>query len=59
MNPRQEALKFYLTRGYRVGGPPDTLFGEVRHVRIRKDVTLTKAAADSANTFHRDYRKSL
>jgi predicted GNAT family N-acyltransferase len=36
LNAREQAVPFYIRYGYRVEGPADTLFGEVRHVRMRK-----------------------
>ena len=38
LNARQEAIDFYLKHGYLVEGPADTLFGTVRHARMRKDI---------------------
>jgi GNAT superfamily N-acetyltransferase len=38
LNAREEAIPFYSGHGYRVEGPADTLFGEVRHVRMRKEL---------------------
>ena len=38
LNAREEALDFYLKHGYRVEGSAETLFGTVRHARMRKDV---------------------
>jgi predicted GNAT family N-acyltransferase len=36
LNAREQAVPFYIRYGYRIEGPADTLFGEVRHVRMRK-----------------------
>lgn len=36
LNAREEAVAFYIRHGYEVEGPAPTLFGEVRHVRMRK-----------------------
>lgn len=36
LNAREEALNFYLKHGYHNEGPAETLFGEIRHVRMRK-----------------------
>ena len=38
LNAREEAVDFYLKHGYTVQGPADTLFGTVRHARMRKDI---------------------
>ena len=38
LNAREQALDFYKRHGYRVEGLAETLFGEVRHVRMRKDL---------------------
>ena len=38
LNSREEACDFYAKHGYRVEGPADTLFGKVRHVRMRKEL---------------------
>jgi N-acetylglutamate synthase-like GNAT family acetyltransferase len=38
LNAREQAIDFYKRHGYRVEGPSETLFGEVRHVRMRKDL---------------------
>lgn len=36
LNSREQAMPFYIRHGYRVEGPAPTLFGELRHVRMRK-----------------------
>ncbi len=36
LNARDEASNFYRKHGYQVEGPGETLFGEVRHLRMRK-----------------------
>ena len=38
LNAREQAIDFYKRHGYRVEGLAETLFGEVRHVRMRKDL---------------------
>ena len=38
LNAREDASEFYLAHGYQVEGPGETLFGEVRHVRMRKNL---------------------
>ena len=38
LNAREEAIPFYSRHGYRVEGLADTLFGEVRHVRMGKEL---------------------
>lgn len=38
LNAREDASEFYLTHGYQVEGPGETLFGKVRHVRMRKSL---------------------
>jgi predicted GNAT family N-acyltransferase len=38
LNAREEAIAFYERHGYRVSGPADTLFGQVRHVRMAKEL---------------------
>ena len=40
LNAREEAVAFYLGHGYQVEGPADTLFGAVRHMRMRKRLPL-------------------
>ncbi len=39
LNSREEAINFYLTHGYQVEGPAETLFGQIRHVRMRKSLS--------------------
>lgn len=39
LNSREEAINFYVKHGYQVEGPAETLFGEIRHVRMRKDLS--------------------
>jgi predicted GNAT family N-acyltransferase len=36
LNAREDAVAFYIRYWYRVEGPAETLFGVVRHVRMRK-----------------------
>jgi GNAT superfamily N-acetyltransferase len=36
LNAREDAVPFYIRYRYRIEGPADTLFGEVRHSRMRK-----------------------
>lgn len=38
LNAREDVQDFYATHGYRVEGPGPTLFGQVRHIRMRKDL---------------------
>src|SRR5216684_1883028 len=38
LNARDNTINFYRRHGYRVEGPADILFGEVRHFRMRKDL---------------------
>ena len=38
LNEREVALDFYVKHGYRVEGSAETLFGKIRHVRMRKDI---------------------
>ena len=38
LNAREEAVSFYINHGYRLEGPEETLFGEVRHFRMRKEI---------------------
>ena len=38
LNSREEAVSFYINHGYRVEGPDETLFGEVRHFRMQKEI---------------------
>jgi len=38
LNAREVALDFYVKHGYRVEGSAETLFGKIRHVRMRKDI---------------------
>jgi ribosomal protein S18 acetylase RimI-like enzyme len=38
LNAREQAIDFYKRHGYRVEGLAETIFGEVRHVRMRKDL---------------------
>jgi len=39
LNARDSAINFYSRHGYSVEGPADILFGEVRHFRMRKDLS--------------------
>ena len=39
LNARDNAVNFYRRHGYSVKGPADTLFGQVRHLRMRKDLS--------------------
>jgi ribosomal protein S18 acetylase RimI-like enzyme len=36
LNAREDAIAFYIRHGYAVSGPAHTLFGQVRHERMRK-----------------------
>ena len=38
LNAREDASEFYMTHGYHVEGAGETLFGDVRHVRMRKNL---------------------
>jgi predicted GNAT family N-acyltransferase len=38
LNARENAVNFYRRHGYTVEGPAETLFGQVRHLRMRKEV---------------------
>lgn len=38
LNARESALAFYERRGYRVVGEAPTLYGEIRHARMSKDI---------------------
>ena len=38
LNAREEAIGFYLRHGYAVQGDAETLFGSIRHVRMRKGI---------------------
>jgi predicted GNAT family N-acyltransferase len=38
LNAREDAIEFYQRHGYGVSGPADTLFGQVRHVRMGKEL---------------------
>ena len=38
LNARDHARRFYERHGYREQGPAETLFGEVAHVRMRKQM---------------------
>lgn len=38
LNAREEAVDFYTKHGYRVEGSAETLFGTIRHSRMRKDI---------------------
>jgi predicted GNAT family N-acyltransferase len=38
LNSREQAIDFYKRHGYGLGGDAETLFGEVRHVRMQKDL---------------------
>jgi len=39
LNARDNTINFYRRHGYCVEGPADILFGEVRHFRMRKDLS--------------------
>ena len=38
LNARENAVGFYTRQGYKALGPGETLFGEVKHTRMRKDL---------------------
>lgn len=42
LNAREDTIAFYIRHGYALSGPAHTLFGEVRHQRMRK--TLSTAS---------------
>ena len=39
LNARERAQPFYARHGYIAAGPADTMFGEVRHIRMEKQLT--------------------
>ena len=39
LNARERAETFYARHGYAVAGAADTMFGEVRHIRMEKQLT--------------------
>ncbi|MEP7015254.1 MAG: GNAT family N-acetyltransferase [Verrucomicrobiota bacterium] len=38
LNAREMAINFYIRQHYRIEGPAEKLFGEIRHVRMRKEI---------------------
>lgn len=41
LNAREDAQQFYDKHGFSVVGPAPTIFGAVKHVRMRKDLLIT------------------
>jgi ribosomal protein S18 acetylase RimI-like enzyme len=44
LNSREDAVKFYVKHGYQVERQARTLFGDIRHIRMRKDLKTPKSA---------------
>ncbi len=42
LNARQGAQRFYERRGYTVAGPAETMFGQIEHVAMFKDLQRTQ-----------------
>jgi ribosomal protein S18 acetylase RimI-like enzyme len=42
LNSREDAVGFYVKHGYQVERQARTLFGDIRHIRMRKDLKTSK-----------------
>src|SRR3954462_2405521 len=43
LNAREPAVRFYMNHGYEAAGPAETLYGQIRHLRMMKRLHSTSA----------------